>query len=100
MHAQDFLVNNCGNRETVEAISESLPQLDVIASLALIVESIDSVDGSTLVVASEKEEVLRILNLVSQEQANSFEGLFASVNIITEEEVIGVGWETSILEKS
>lgn len=100
MHAQDLFVNNSGNRETVETISESLPQLDVVASLALIVESIDSIDGGTFVVSSQEEEVLRILDLVSQEQANSLKGLLASVHIIAEEEVIGVGWETSVLEQS
>lgn len=32
--AEDFLVNNCGHRQAVKAISEGLPQFDVIPPFA------------------------------------------------------------------
>jgi len=64
VHAENFFINNSSNRKTVETISESFPELDVIASLALIIETIDSVNRGTLVVSSEKEEVLRVLYFV------------------------------------
>jgi len=64
VHAENFFINNSSNRKTVETISESFPELDVIASLALVIETIDSVNRGTLVVSSEKEEVLRVLNFV------------------------------------
>ena len=51
-------------------------------------------------VATEEEEVLRILNLVGQEEAHSFEGLLATIDVISQEEVVGIGWETAIFEKS
>jgi hypothetical protein len=63
MHTEDFLINDGSNWEAVETISEGFPQLDVIPSLAFIVESIDSVDGGALMVSSEEEEVLRYLIL-------------------------------------
>jgi len=44
MHAENFLVNQGSNGETVEAVGENLPQLDGVATLALIVEAIDSID--------------------------------------------------------
>ena len=50
-------------------------------------------------VTSEEEEVLRVLNLVSQEEAHSLETLFASVNVIAQEEIVGIGWEASVLEE-
>lgn len=51
-------------------------------------------------VSSQQEEVLRILDLVSQKKADSLEGLFTSVYIISEEEVVSIRGETSIFEKS
>ena len=53
MHAEDLLINDGSDRETVETVSESFPQLDVVSSLALIVEPVNSVDGSALVVTSK-----------------------------------------------
>lgn len=64
MHGEDLLVNNRGNGQAVEAVGEGLPQLDVVTSLALIVEAVDAVDGRALVVAAQDEEVLRVLDLV------------------------------------
>ena len=51
-------------------------------------------------VASEEEEVLWVLDLVGQEEADGFEGLLSSVNIISEEKVIGFRWESSVLKQS
>ena len=73
MHAQDLLIDDGGNGQAVEAVSEGLPQLDVVSALALVVETIDSVDRCALVVASEQEEVLRVLNFVGQKEANSLQ---------------------------
>lgn len=98
MHAQNFLVNDSSNGQAVEAVSESFPQFDVISSLALVVKSINTVDGGALVVSSQQKEVLRVFNFVSQQQANCFETLFASINVISQEEVVGIRGETSILE--
>lgn len=64
MHCEDLLVNDCCNGQAVEAVSECLPQLDVIPSFALIVESVDAVDGGAFVVAAQNEEVFGILDLV------------------------------------
>jgi len=100
MHAEDLLVNDGSNWQAVEAVGESLPQLDVVSSLALVVEPINSVNGSTLVVSSEEEEVLGVLDLVGEEEADGLERLLSSVNVISEEEVVGLRRETSILEES
>ena len=52
MHGKDLLVDDCGDWQAVEAIRKSLPQLDVVASLAFIIEAIDTVDGGALVIAT------------------------------------------------
>lgn len=100
MHAENLLINKCCDGEAIEAISEGLPQLDVIAALALIIKSVNTINGCALVVATEEEEVLRVLDLVGQEEAHGLEGLLATINIIPQEEVVGIGWETAIFEKS
>jgi len=71
MHAQNLLINNCGNWQTVEAICEWFPEFDVVSSLTFIIEAVDSVDAGTLMVTSQKEEVLRILDLVSKKKTDS-----------------------------
>ena len=73
MHTQYFFINNSSNREAIEAICESFPQLYVVAALALIVETIDSVNRCAFVISSKQEEVLRIFNFISEKKAHSFE---------------------------
>lgn len=52
VHAEDLIVNEGGNGEAVEAVGEELPEADIEAALALIVEAVDAVDGGALVVAA------------------------------------------------
>lgn len=64
MHGEDLLVDYGGNRQAVEAVCECFPQLDVVSTLAFVVETVDTVDRCALMVATENEEVLRVLDLV------------------------------------
>ena len=82
MHTEDLLVNDSGDWQTVDTVSKGLPQLDVISSLAFVIEPVDSVDRSALVISSEKEEVLWVLDLVGEEEADGFQRLLSSVYII------------------
>ena len=82
MAAEDLLVDDGGEGEAVEAVGEGLPQLDVVPSLALVVEAVDAVDGGALVVAPQQKEVLRVLDLVRQQQSDGLQGLLATVNVI------------------
>jgi len=65
MHSKYFVINNRCNWEAIEAVSEGLPQFNVIPPLTLIIESINPIDRGTLMVSSKKEEILGILNFVS-----------------------------------
>lgn len=100
VHGEDLLVDDSGNRKAVEAIGEGFPQLDVVSTLALVVEAVNSVDGRTLVVTPQDEEVLGVLDLVGQEEANGFQRLLASVNVIAKEQVVGLGGEAAIFEET
>lgn len=48
-----------------------------------VVEAVYSVDAGALVVPSQQEEVLRVLDLVSQEERDSLQTLFPSVHIVS-----------------
>ena len=67
--------------------------------LTLIIESVYSVDASTLMVASQEEEILWVLDLVGQEEADGLHGLLPSVYVVPQEQVVGVWWEGAILKQ-
>jgi hypothetical protein len=98
MHAKNFLVYKSADWQTIKHVGKYFPQLDRVSSLTFVVEAINPVDLGTLVVSSEKEEILRVLNLVAQQQGNSFDRLLATVNIIAQKEIISFGWEATILK--
>jgi hypothetical protein len=100
VHSEDLLINDGGNGEAVKAVGESLPELDVVSALALIVETVDTVDRGTLVVSTQNEEVFRVLDLVCKEEADGLEGLLATVDVVTEEEVVSLRRETAIFEET
>lgn len=100
MHGEDLLIDDGRNRQTVEAVGERLPQLDVIPPLALVVEPVDPVDRRAFVVPTQDEEVFGILDLVREEKADGFERLLAAVDIVSEEEVVGFWGETAVFEEA
>ena len=52
MHAENFLIDKSSNWEAIEAIGKNFPELDTMSTLALIIESIDAIDGGAFVVTS------------------------------------------------
>lgn len=100
MHGEDLFVDDGSDRQAVEAIRKSLPQLDVVSALALIVEAVNTVDAGTFVVSSQDEEILWIFDLVGKEQADGLEGLFATIHVVSEEEVVRFGREPAVLEQA
>lgn len=100
MTAEDLLIDDGGNRQTIEAVCESLPQFNVESAFALIVEAVDAVDGSTLVVAPQQEEILWVFDLVGQQQADGLKRLLPSVYVVPQKQVVGFRGEASILKQS
>ena len=100
MHADDLLLHDRDEGQAVEAVVEELPQLDVVAPLALVVEAVDPVDRRALVVAAEQEEVLGVLHLVREEQRDRVDAVLPAVDVVAEEEVVGVGREAAILKEA
>jgi hypothetical protein len=100
VHGKDLLIDDGGNGQAVEAVGKRLPQLDVVSTLALVVEAIDAVDGRALVVTPQDEKVLGILDLVGKEQADSLKGLLASVYVVTQEKVVGLRREAAVFKEA
>lgn len=88
VHAYDFVVDYGRARKAVEGVAECLPELDAEPPAALVVEAVDPVNPRALVVAPQDEEVLGVLNLVGEEEANHLEGLLATVDVIPQEKVV------------
>ena len=51
-------------------------------------------------VSSQQEEVLGVLDLVAQEQKDGLETLFATIDIVSEEEIVRLGRKTTVLEEA
>jgi hypothetical protein len=85
VHGKDLLVNDCSNRQAVEAVGECLPEFDIVTPFAcnmvqsvngaitianrltLIVETVYPVDTGAFVVPSQNEEVFWVFDLVGEE---------------------------------
>ncbi len=64
VHRENLFVYNGSNWQAIEAVGESLPQLDVVSSFTFVVKAVDTVDRCTLMVASQDKEILWIFDLV------------------------------------
>lgn len=51
-------------------------------------------------IAAQQEEVLWILDLVGEQQADGFERLFAAVHVVAQEQVVGFGREATVLKQA
>jgi len=100
VHCEDLLIDDSGNGQAIEAVGEGLPELNVVSALALIVESIDTVDRRALVVAAEDEEVLGVLDLVCEKQADGLERLLASVDVVAKESVVCLRRKSAIFKET
>jgi len=82
VHCKDLLIDDGCNWQAVETVCECFPQLDVVSSLAFVVETVNSVDRCTFVIASQNEEVFGVFDLVCKQQAYRLKGLLASIDIV------------------
>ena len=88
MDAEDLVIYYSSHWETVEALDKLLPQLQRIPSFALVIKSINSIDGATFVISSQEEEIFRVLNLIGEQQTDDLQILLSSVHIVAEEKIV------------
>jgi len=98
--AEYFLIDDRRAREAIEAIRKCFPQLDPEAALALVVESVNAVDRRALVIATQHEEILGVFDLVSEEEADGLQTLLATINVVAQEDVVGLGGEATVFEEA
>ena len=72
MATEDFLVNDCGYGQTIEAVGEGFPQFDIVTAFDFVVEAVDTVDRCTFVIATQEKEVLGVFDFVAEEHDNGF----------------------------
>ncbi len=51
-------------------------------------------------ITPEHEEVLRVLDFIGEQKHYSFKGHLSTVNIISQKQVIGRRWKSTVLEES
>ena len=64
MHGEDLLVDDRCDGQAIEAVGKCLPQLDIVTSLAFVIEPVYAINRGALMVTSKNEEVLRVLDFV------------------------------------
>ncbi len=74
--------------------------VDIPSTLTFIIKSVYAVGTSTLMIASQKKKVLGILYLISEQEANRLDTLLPPIHIISQEKVVGCGWESAVFEHS
>lgn len=68
-------------------------------ALTLIIEAIYSIDGCTLMISPQQEEVLWIFNFVGQEETDGLQGLLPPVHVVAQKQVVALRREASIFEQ-
>ena len=58
------------------------------------------INGCAFVIAAQQKEILRILDLVGEQQADSFKTLLAAIDVVAEEEIVGLRGESAVLEQT
>ena len=67
MHTQNAAFNKGTNGQTLETLTEKFPNTSAAESaLALIIETVNAVNGFCFVITAQDEEVLRILDFIRQ----------------------------------
>lgn len=91
MNTENFVVDNGGEGQVVKDVGAVSPHIDrAILSEALVIESIHLSDLSTLVISSDKSNSLWVSDLEGQEEEECLNGVVASIDEISHEEVICV----------
>jgi len=100
VHTHDLVIDETADRHAVEDVTELLPELDVVASLALVVKAVDSSNGGAFMVAPQKEEVLWVLHLVTEEKGDGLQALLATINVVAKEDVVALRRKSTVLKKA
>ena len=68
--------------------------------LTFIVKSVYSVNTGAFMVSTKQEKVFWIFDFVGQQQADGFQRLLPSVDIISEKQIVAFRWKSTVFEQS
>lgn len=90
MEAKYLVLNDCGDGEALKDVSEEFPdEVSVIFFEAFVIEAVEFVDLSVLVVAAENSDPALVLDLEEQDVEEGLDTVEAAINVIPHEEVVG-----------
>lgn len=100
VQTEDLVVDESGEGEIIEEIGKVLPDISItVLAKALVVEAVDLGDLARLVVASEDGNSFGVSNLERDEEGDRLDRVVTSVDIVSHEEIIGIGVGTANLEQ-
>jgi hypothetical protein len=73
VHTNDFVINHRTTRKAIECIAKLFPHFDGETAATFIIETIDTVNSGTLMVAPQEEKVFGVLDFVCEEETNHFQ---------------------------
>jgi len=100
MHTEDLIINYCSKSEIVKNVCAVSPDVyRAILSEALIVETIHLSDLSAFMISSDQRDSFRVSDLEGQKKKEGLNGVAASVDKVSHEEIVRVWALSSHLEK-
>lgn len=100
MNTKDLGRDNRRDRKAVEHVYKRLPYLDAAPPFAFVIEAIYSSDVGTFMISTKEEKVFGEFDFVTEEKENGLQTLLASINIISQEEIVGLRWEPAHLKEA
>lgn len=90
MQAENLILDDSGNREVLEKVSEHFPnQVCSVFSEALIIKAIELVDLSVFVISSEDGDSIRPLDLEEEDVEKGFDAIESPIDVIAQEQIVG-----------
>ena len=80
--------NQFKHRKREVADLEGEVEAVAVVSAALVEEAIDALDAGALVVAAQEVQVVRVLDLVGQQQTDRLQSLAAAIDVVSQEHVV------------
>lgn len=99
MDAEDLIVDDAGEGQVIEHVGEVMPYCRVaVFARAFGVEAVGLGDAARFVVASDEVDALRVAEFEADEEGDCFDAEEAAVDVVPEEEIVGVGTVAANLE--
>lgn len=92
MRSKDLSLDNGSQGQVIKELRQHFPDVVILVlPHTLIIKTVVLGDASGFMVASEDGESFFVSNLEAEEEADSFEGVVASIHVISQEEIVSIG---------